>query len=195
MSGLSAAIRRQVGRVPSCRLGRVSAAHSERGDKLTPARRVKRAKEKKARKAKTIKQLDGLGRRHLLDVRIIMRNTVFVTGMKLPAPGDEVGLRSKGKVACSCSGNTDLTDKRILWPVWQDPATTLEREAVIGRTRDFHRLRPERRRGQGDRCPGRRGCSRRSTGNDSEGDLRHDALLRFVLERLEVRHDRLHRLT
>lgn len=51
--------------------------------------RVKRAKEKKTRRAKTIKQLDAIGRRHLLGVRVVMKNTVCVVGMKLPAPGDE----------------------------------------------------------------------------------------------------------
>lgn len=50
---------------------------------------MKRAKEKKTRKAKTIRQLDQLGRRHLLNVRIVMKNTVYVVGMKLPAQGDE----------------------------------------------------------------------------------------------------------
>ncbi|ORX39960.1 hypothetical protein BD324DRAFT_246136 [Kockovaella imperatae] len=50
---------------------------------------VKRAKEKKTRRAKTIKQLTSMGRRHLLNVRIVMKNTVYVVGMKLPAPGDE----------------------------------------------------------------------------------------------------------
>ena len=31
-----------------------------------------------------------MGRRHLLGVRIVMKNMVYVVGMKLPAPGDEV---------------------------------------------------------------------------------------------------------
>lgn len=39
-----------------------------------------------------IKQLDNMGRRHLLGVRIVMKNTVYVVGMRLPAPGDEVGF-------------------------------------------------------------------------------------------------------
>ncbi|WVQ71720.1 hypothetical protein IAR50_001261 [Cryptococcus sp. DSM 104548] len=50
---------------------------------------VKKAKEKKAKKAKTIKQLTGTGRRHLLGVRIVMKNTAYVIGMKIPSPGDE----------------------------------------------------------------------------------------------------------
>ncbi|OXG21530.1 CCR4-NOT transcription complex subunit 4 [Cryptococcus neoformans Tu401-1] len=50
---------------------------------------VKKAKEKKAKKAKTIKQLTAIGRRHLLGVRIVMKNMVYVVGMKLPAIGDE----------------------------------------------------------------------------------------------------------
>ncbi|WWD16013.1 hypothetical protein CI109_100438 [Kwoniella shandongensis] len=50
---------------------------------------VKRAKERKTKRAKTIKQLTSMGRRHLLNVRIVMKNTVYVVGMKLPAPGDE----------------------------------------------------------------------------------------------------------
>lgn len=56
--------------------------------------RVKKAKEKKAKKAKTIKQLTAIGRRHLLGVRIVMKNMVYVVGMKLPAIGDEVSRRS-----------------------------------------------------------------------------------------------------
>ncbi|WVR05135.1 hypothetical protein IAU60_002147 [Kwoniella sp. DSM 27419] len=50
---------------------------------------VKRAKEKKTRRAKIIKQLTQMGRRHLLGVRIVMKNMVHVVGMKLPAQGDE----------------------------------------------------------------------------------------------------------
>ncbi|KAK8869719.1 hypothetical protein IAR55_000287 [Kwoniella newhampshirensis] len=50
---------------------------------------VKRAKERKTKRAKTIKQLTSMGRRHLLNVRIVMKNMVYVVGMKLPAPGDE----------------------------------------------------------------------------------------------------------
>lgn len=56
--------------------------------------RVKRAKEKKTRRAKTIKQLTTMGRRHLLGVRVVMKNMAYVVGMKLPAPGDEVGRAS-----------------------------------------------------------------------------------------------------
>ena len=52
--------------------------------------RVKRAKERKTRRAKTIKQLSSMGRRHLLGVRVVMKNTVYVVGMKLPASNDEV---------------------------------------------------------------------------------------------------------
>jgi CCR4-NOT transcription complex subunit 4 len=55
---------------------------------------VKRAKEKKTRRAKTIKQLTTMGRRHLLGVRVVMKNMAYVVGMKLPAPGDEVGRTS-----------------------------------------------------------------------------------------------------
>lgn len=47
--------------------------------------RVKRAKEKKTKRAKTIKQLTSMGRRHLLGVRVVMKNMVYVVGMKLPA--------------------------------------------------------------------------------------------------------------
>lgn len=47
--------------------------------------RVKRAKEKKTKRAKTIKQLTTMGQRHLLGVRVVMKNMVYVVGMKLPA--------------------------------------------------------------------------------------------------------------
>ncbi|WWC69327.1 uncharacterized protein I206_103265 [Kwoniella pini CBS 10737] len=50
---------------------------------------VKRAKERKTKRARTIKQLTTMGRRHLLGVRVVMKNMVYVIGMKLPAPGDE----------------------------------------------------------------------------------------------------------
>ncbi|WVQ98824.1 hypothetical protein IAU59_005955 [Kwoniella sp. CBS 9459] len=50
---------------------------------------VKRAKERKTKRAKVIKQLTQMGRRNLLGVRIVMKNMVYVVGMKLPAPGDE----------------------------------------------------------------------------------------------------------
>jgi CCR4-NOT transcription complex subunit 4 len=59
--------------------------------------RVKRAKEKKTRRAKTIKQLESVGRRHLLGVRVVMKNTVYVVGMKLPAPADEVSAWRVGQ--------------------------------------------------------------------------------------------------
>jgi CCR4-NOT transcription complex subunit 4 len=52
--------------------------------------RVKRAKEKKTKRAKTIKQLNSMGRRHLLGVRVVMKNMVYVVGMKIPGSGDEV---------------------------------------------------------------------------------------------------------
>lgn len=52
--------------------------------------RVKRARDKKTRRAKTIKQLTAMGRRHLLGVRVVMKNMVYVTGMKIPGSGDEV---------------------------------------------------------------------------------------------------------
>jgi len=56
-------------------------------------KRVKRAKEKKTKRAKTIKQLTAMGRRHLLGVRVVMKNMVYVVGMKLPAPTpDEVSF-------------------------------------------------------------------------------------------------------
>ena len=55
--------------------------------------RVKRAKEKKTKRAKTIKQLTAMGRRHLLGVRVVMKNMVYVVGMKLPAATpDEVSF-------------------------------------------------------------------------------------------------------
>ncbi|KAK1924874.1 transcriptional repressor [Papiliotrema laurentii] len=50
---------------------------------------VKRARDKKTRRAKTIKQLTAMGRRHLLGVRVVMKNMVYVTGMKIPGSGDE----------------------------------------------------------------------------------------------------------
>ncbi|RXK38595.1 hypothetical protein M231_04101 [Tremella mesenterica] len=50
---------------------------------------VKRAKEKKTKRAKTIKQLDAMGRRHLLGVRIVMKNMVYVVGIKIPGQGEE----------------------------------------------------------------------------------------------------------
>jgi len=56
--------------------------------------RVKRAKEKKTRRAKTIKQLTSMGRRHLLGVRVVMKNMVYVVGMKIPGSGDEVSRTS-----------------------------------------------------------------------------------------------------
>ena len=62
--------------------------------KLNDVCRVKRAKEKKTRRAKTIKQLTSMGRRHLLGIRVVMKNMVYVVGMKLPAPDDEVSSRT-----------------------------------------------------------------------------------------------------
>lgn len=93
MSRLSASLRCYSSRLPACRLGRVSYSVryyclKERADIV----RVKRAKEKKTRRAKTIKQLDQIGRRHLMGVRIVMKNTVYVVGMKLPAAGDDVRI-------------------------------------------------------------------------------------------------------
>lgn len=52
--------------------------------------RVKRAILQKARRARIIKQLTSMGRRHLLEVRIVMKNMVYVVGMKIPGTGDEV---------------------------------------------------------------------------------------------------------
>ncbi|KAL7424105.1 transcriptional repressor general negative regulator of transcription subunit 4 [Cryptotrichosporon argae] len=50
---------------------------------------VRRAKEKKTKRAKIIKQLEGMGRRHLLATRIVMKNSVYVVGMRIPGSGDE----------------------------------------------------------------------------------------------------------
>jgi len=33
-----------------------------------------------------------MGRRHLLGVRVVMKNMVYVVGMKIPGSGDEVSL-------------------------------------------------------------------------------------------------------
>jgi CCR4-NOT transcription complex subunit 4 len=52
--------------------------------------RVKRARDKKLRRAKTIKQLDNMGRTHLLGIRIVLKNMVYVIGMKITRPDDEV---------------------------------------------------------------------------------------------------------
>lgn len=48
---------------------------------------MKRAKDKKTRKARLVRQLGD--RRYLLDVRILVKNTVYIVGMKLPVPGDD----------------------------------------------------------------------------------------------------------
>ncbi|KAL1406823.1 transcriptional repressor general negative regulator of transcription subunit 4 [Vanrija albida] len=48
---------------------------------------VRRVKEKKAKRAKVTKQLESMGRRHFLDTRIVMKNSVYVVGMKIPGSG------------------------------------------------------------------------------------------------------------
>jgi CCR4-NOT transcription complex subunit 4 len=68
--------------------------------------RVKRAKEKKTKRAKTIKQLTGMGRRHLLGVRVVMKNMVYVVGMTLPAPGDDVSTRKSNEATDGAKGYT-----------------------------------------------------------------------------------------
>ncbi|WVW82956.1 hypothetical protein I302_104971 [Kwoniella bestiolae CBS 10118] len=94
---------------------------------------VKRAKERKTKRARTIKQLTTMGRRHLLGVRIVMKNMVYVIGMKLPAPGDEAIpiLRSNdyfgqyGKISkIYLSDRTKLSSSAVSTLLEDDPSTS-----------------------------------------------------------------------
>lgn len=69
-------------------LKRTSASYPHQGA-VSNMPRIKRVKATKQQRAKINKQLEALGRRHLREVRIVMKNMVYVVGMKLPAPGDE----------------------------------------------------------------------------------------------------------
>jgi hypothetical protein len=68
---------------------------------LSGYRRMKRLQQAKALKQKANKQLEALGRRHLRDVRIVRKDMVYVTGMKMGS-GDkeEVSLRIRCQRSC-----------------------------------------------------------------------------------------------
>jgi CCR4-NOT transcription complex subunit 4 len=51
---------------------------------------MKKLQQSKLLKSKINKQLETLGRRHLRDVRIVIKNMVYVVGMKMP-PGSGSG--------------------------------------------------------------------------------------------------------
>lgn len=51
---------------------------------------MKRLQQAKALKQKVNKQLEALGRRNLRDVRIVRKDMVYVTGMKMTGDKDEV---------------------------------------------------------------------------------------------------------
>lgn len=53
---------------------------------------MKRLQQAKALKQKVNKQLEALGRRNLRDVRIVRKDMVYVTGMKMTGDRDEVSL-------------------------------------------------------------------------------------------------------
>jgi hypothetical protein len=55
--------------------------------------RMKRLQQAKALKQKANKQLEALGRRHLRDVRIVRKDMVYVTGMKMGS-GDKEEVSS-----------------------------------------------------------------------------------------------------
>ncbi|WRT67246.1 uncharacterized protein IL334_004213 [Kwoniella shivajii] len=93
---------------------------------------VKRAKERKTKRTRTIKQLTTMGRRHLLGVRVVMKNMVYVIGMKLPAPGDDAIpiLRSNdyfgqyGKISkIYLSDRTKLSSSAVSTLTPDDPST------------------------------------------------------------------------
>ncbi|WWC89906.1 uncharacterized protein L201_004835 [Kwoniella dendrophila CBS 6074] len=109
---------------------------------------VKRAKERKTKKARTIKQLTSMGRRHLLGVRVVMKNMVYVIGMKLPAPGDEAIpiLRSNdyfgqyGKISkIYLSDRTKLTASAVTTLTEDDPSTSTGIYIVYVRREDAAR--------------------------------------------------------
>jgi hypothetical protein len=58
--------------------------------------RIKRLTALKKTKAKTNKELEALGRRHLKDVRVVVKNMVYVVGMGVGQEGraEEVGPSS-----------------------------------------------------------------------------------------------------
>jgi hypothetical protein len=68
---------------------------------LSGYRRMKRLQQAKALKQKANKQLEALGRRHLRDVRIVRKDMVYVTGMKMGS-GDkeEVSFRVRCRMLC-----------------------------------------------------------------------------------------------
>nr|XP_019002085.1 CCR4-NOT transcription complex subunit 4 [Kwoniella mangroviensis CBS 8507]OCF65546.1 CCR4-NOT transcription complex subunit 4 [Kwoniella mangroviensis CBS 8507] len=109
---------------------------------------VKRAKERKTKRARTIKQLTTMGRRHLLGVRIVMKNMVYVIGMKLPAPGDEAIpiLRSNdyfgqyGKISKIYLGDrTKLSSSAVPTLTEDDPSTSTGIYIVYVRREDAAR--------------------------------------------------------
>jgi hypothetical protein len=120
--------------------------------------RVKRAKEKKTKRAKTIKQLTAMGRRHLLGVRVVMKNMVYVVGMKLPAATpDEVCYRFRNGLSSLRIVDIDPKDERVFRTIWKNLETLHSRSLptlFLGSTYpnrrpnltwNLHRLRPSGR--------------------------------------------------
>ncbi|WWC60993.1 uncharacterized protein I303_103570 [Kwoniella dejecticola CBS 10117] len=109
---------------------------------------VKKAKERKTKRARTIKQLTTMGRRHLLGVRVVMKNMVYVIGMRLPAPGDEAIpiLRSNdyfgqyGKISkIYLTDRTKLSSTAVSTLTEDDPSTSTGIYIVYVRREDAAR--------------------------------------------------------
>lgn len=91
---MSKTIRRSRNSISACRSGRVSSHlwHASINMLTFSAifcHRMKRLQQAKALKQKANKQLDALGRRHLRDVRIVRKDMVYVTEMKMKTSDKE----------------------------------------------------------------------------------------------------------
>lgn len=95
---------------------------------------MRKAKDKKAKRAKIAKQLEAIGRRNLLDTRIVMKNSVYIVGMKIPgsgSPEEAVSiLRSNeyfgqyGKIARLYLRDRSSISSPIPGPSPDDPSTS-----------------------------------------------------------------------
>lgn len=76
----------------------------------------------KKNKAKTNRELETLGRRHLKDVRVVVKNMVYVVGMGVGQEGraEEVGTAAReGHWSVGPGGRAGAS---LLWPALPTPS-------------------------------------------------------------------------
>lgn len=85
-------------------------------------RRVKRLNQQKKAKERERKDIESLGRKHLLNVRIVQRNQVYVVGLGQRLAKEEVRIipARRWSIQLIHAVHTISAVQRVLWAVRQD---------------------------------------------------------------------------